>query len=130
MLYKIYECEVQTTKTGKELKKLVLKADDQENTEPRVTLWDNHPEYENAKVGGTINGTLDKKDSGIPIPAHPEKNYVNRTLLPESNENGTLKVDAPDIASRLAYLETWAMSQGYELKTKDSEDVISDSTPF
>ena len=73
MQYKVYECEEQVTKTGKKLKKLVLKVEGQENTEPRVTLWEDHPEYAQAAAGGTINGVLEKKDSGVPIPAHPGK---------------------------------------------------------
>lgn len=109
MKYKIYECETLMGKnSGKEFKKLVLKAEGQENTEPRVTLWDNHPQYAEAKSGGTINGTLEKKDSGTPIPAHPEKNYINRTLLAGGTEK-TSPAPAPasdhDLVARVIKLE-------------------------
>tara|TARA_Y100000310_G_scaffold340486_1_gene436427 strand:+ start:544 stop:882 length:339 start_codon:yes stop_codon:yes gene_type:complete len=108
MQYKVYECEEQVTKTGKKLKKLVLKVEGQENTEPRVTLWEDHPEYAQAAAGGTINGVLEKKDSGVPIPAHPGKNYVNRTLLPEGTQ--TLQ-SSGDLEARVKKLEDKVFSK-------------------
>ena len=126
MQYKIRECEELVTPNGKKYKKMVLKSDDQQNEEPRVTLWSDHPEYEKATVGGTINGTMQKKDSGKPIPSHPEKNYVNRTLLPETNDNGTVKTNT-NIELRLAELEAWARSKGF-LPKKDETETNSDGS--
>jgi len=90
MKFTIIECADKVTKTGKPMKQMTLLEEGKENVEPRVAMWDNHPEFESAVKGGTINGTLEKKDSGTPIPEHPGKNYVNRTLLPEMNPNGIL----------------------------------------
>jgi len=111
MLYKIYECEEKVTPNGKKLKKLVLKADGQENTEPRVTLWSNHPQYEEAQAGGTINGLLEKKDSGTPIPGR-SGNYINRTLLAEgsvgepiSTTTELMPVNVNDLQDRVKKLE-------------------------
>lgn len=99
MLYKIYEVEEAVTKAGKPMKRCVLKGENQENTEPRVAVWDNFPDFDKIVAGGTVRGIIDKKDSGIPIPAHPEKNYVNRTLLPEGTQF------AGDLESRVKKLE-------------------------
>ena len=143
MKYKVREVELLAKKDGGEYKKLVLKADDSPNEEPRVTLWDNHPEYENAIVGAYISGFLEKKQSDTPIPAHPGKFYINRTLLAEGTEVGASEQGMPPIivalTTRLADLETWAVSQGYELKTlsepvsgdtKEGESVSPDDIPF
>lgn len=101
--FTIIECVEKVTKTGKPMKHMKLLEEGKENVEPRVAMWDNHPEFEEAKVGGTINGILEKKDSGTPIPEHPGKNYVNRTLLPEMNPNGTMALSTEE---RLSKLET------------------------
>jgi len=85
-LYKIREIAMILGKDGKPIgKKMVLKSDDQQNEEPRVTVWNIHPECEEAVVGGNISGTMDKKDSGTPIPGR-SGNYINRTLLAEGTE--------------------------------------------
>ena len=127
MQYKIYECDTVVSKNGKEFKKLVLKAEGQENTEPRVTLWSDHPQYAEAKSGGTINGTLEKKDSGTPIPAHPGKNYVNRTLLAEGT--GT----APsNLEGRVKKLEdkVFGAKQEETIIEYPVEDINPDDVPF
>ena len=84
--FKVIDVEEQTTTGGKELKKLTLLPEGQQNTEPRVTMWSDHPDFNNVVAGGEVSGVLEKKDSGTPIPAHPGKNYVNRTLLPEGSQ--------------------------------------------
>jgi len=84
--YKIREIE--DIKKGEEVigKKMVLKSDDQQNEEPRVTVWLDHPECADAKVGGYISGEMEKKDSGTPIPGRTG-NYINRTLKAEGTVN-------------------------------------------
>jgi len=116
MLYKIYECEILAKRDGGQYKKLVLQAPDAQHPEKRVTLWDNHPQYEQAKAGGEISGFLEKKDSGTPIPDHAGKNYVNRTLLAEGSEPE--KPSTP-LESRIVALEIWATSKGFGAKTKE-----------
>ena len=83
--FKVIDVEEQTTTGGKELKKLTLLPEGQQNTEPRVTMWSDHPDFNSVVAGGEVSGVLEKKDSGIPIPEHPGKNYINRTLLPEGS---------------------------------------------
>lgn len=127
MEYKIYEMEELSKKDGGKYKKLLLKAEGQENTEPRVTLWDNHPEYAQAVAGGTINGTLEKKDSGTPIPAHPGKNYINRTLLPE----GTQVAQAPtDLEGRLKKLEDKVFGVKEAVIEYPTEDINPNDIPL
>ena len=83
--FKVIEVETKAFGDGKEMKKLTLKQEGFDTLEPRVTMWSNHNDYSKAEVGDTVTGVLEKKDSGTPIPEHPGKNYVNRTLLPEGS---------------------------------------------
>lgn len=109
--YRIIEVsEITVTPKGKELKKLILKGEGQNHLEERVTMWSDSPHW-NCKVGDEITATVDKKDSGTPIPAHPGKNYVNRTLVTEKNENGTEKPSS-NLEARVAIIENWIKCQG------------------
>ena len=111
MKYKVIEVSPLTvTTTGKELKKLILKGEGQNHLEERVTMWSDSP-FWNTTVGAEINATVDKKDSGTPIPEHPGKNYVNRTLVAEKNENGTEKPNST-LESRVLKIENWIKKQG------------------
>ncbi len=83
--FKVVDFEAQTTTGGMELKKLTLLPEGQQNTEPRVTMWSDHPDFNNVVAGGEVSGVLEKKDSGTPIPGRG-RNYVNRTLLPEGSQ--------------------------------------------
>jgi len=110
MKYRIIEVsQITVTTTGKELKKLILKGEGQNHLEERVTMWSGSPHW-NIKVGDEIQATVYKKDSGTPIPQHPGKNYVNRTLVVEKNENGTEKVSS-DLEARVAKIEEWIRNQ-------------------
>jgi len=81
MLYEIYKVEEVPFANGTKVRKqMVLQGDGQQNTEERVTLWSNHPDYVGAVVGAKFDWVMKKEDSGNPIPAHPEKNYVNRSI--------------------------------------------------
>lgn len=65
--------------------KMVLKSDDQQNEEPRVTVWlSEFHDARDLKVGDTITGDIEKVDSGTPIPGR-NGNYINRTLKPEGS---------------------------------------------
>lgn len=101
MKWKVIEVEDLVTKTGKPMKKCTLLGDGHERTEPRVAIWENFPEFDKVLKDATINGDLKKEDSGTPIPAHPEKNYVNRTLVAEGSINST----TGNIEARVAKLE-------------------------
>ena len=106
--YKIREASVIMSKDGSEAmgKKMVLKADEQQNEEPRVTVWySDFPEAKELGMGDTISGVMEKKDSGTPIPAHPEKNFINRTLLAESDETFDKKADLMGLEDRVKKLE-------------------------
>lgn len=85
MIYKIREANVIMKKDGTEAvgKKMVLKSDEQQNEEPRVTVWySDFPQAKDLGMGDTISGDMQKEDSGTPIPGR-SGNYVNRTLKPE-----------------------------------------------
>ena len=127
-----------TEKAGQPLgKKMVLKADDDQNEEPRVTVWNDHPECENAALGSYISGHLDKKDSGTPIPGR-SGNFVNRTLYAtELNDNGTEKPQGnPALEATVASLVTWAKTKGYGVNSNvegvdyPEGEIDPDSIPF
>ena len=124
--------EITVTPTGKELKKLILKGENQSHLEERVTFWrENQFEdkelWNNITVGQEIQGTVDKKDSGTPIPAHPGKNYVNRTLMPEMNDNGTEKVNG-GLEARVDRIENWIKRVTKEVNTE--KEIEASEIPF
>jgi len=135
MQYKVIEVsEITVTPNGKELKKLTLKGEGQSHLEERVTIWSDHPLFNTLAVGQEISATIDKKDSGTPIPAHPEKNYVNRTLVAEKNENGTEKVGG-NLEARVTKIENWIKCQGNAPSIDDgspeiTEDSNAEDVPF
>ena len=134
MLYKVIESKLKSTTGGKSLKELTLKGEGQDHLEPRTTIWEDHPDFAKAEVGADIKGTLEKKDSGTPIPAHPEKNYINRTLLAEMNENGTEKNNNPDemllVHERLARIEKVVFKKKEDTIEYPEEDTKPEDIPF
>ena len=126
-----------TDKAGQPLgKKMVLKEDDAQNEEPRVTVWNDHPECEAAQVGDYITGYLDKKDSGTPIPGRTG-NYVNRTLYAtEKNPNGTDKPDTDAVSiinGRLQKLEAKVFGQAQPVPTveyPEEDGIKAEDIPF
>jgi len=123
MLYKVIEMEIQNTRTGKVLKKVTLKGEGQDHLEPRTTIWENHPDFDKATIGADIRGTLEKKDSGNPIPAHPEKNYVNRTLLAEGEDPRQAKGEVKTPEQSKAFVED--RLKRLEDKVFGTEDTIN-----
>ena len=136
--YQIIEAETLVGKnSGKEYKKLTVKAEGSDNLEPRTTMFNDHPDYANATVGAWVNGTLQKKDSGIPIPQYPGKNYVNRTLVAERNANGTIALTGSDpaVIARLEKLEAKVFGQAEPkmAQTPDNypaEEIDPNDIPF
>ena len=130
MKYKVIEVsELTVTPKGKELKKLTLKGENESHLEERVTMWSDSDNW-NCKVGDEIQATIDKKDSGTPIPAHPEKNYVNRTLMPEMNDNGTIAVSG-GLEARVKSLEDWRdATSRQDGDAIAKEDINPDNIPF
>ena len=142
--YKIREIAMILGKEGTEKaglplgKKMVLKADDAPNEEPRTTVWLDHPECEGAVVGGYISGYLDKP-KGNPIPDRPGSFYVNRTLYAtEKNPNGTEAVPGV-METEFTSLVAWAKTQGYTQVTVpptgpttagSSDDIKPEDIPF
>ena len=124
MQYKIRESEEFKSKAGEVIgKKMVLKSDEQQNEEPRVTVWLDHPEYATAVVGGTISGVMEKKDSGIKIPNYAG-NYINRTLLAEGSAVATTApAGACKCEDRLAKLETKVFGEAKPAGDIDAEDI-------
>ena len=76
MIYEVYKVEVKPFGEGKERKVMILQGEGQQNTEERVTMWSNHPDYQQVEVGQKYDWNMKKEDSGTPIPAHP-----GRTML-------------------------------------------------
>jgi len=129
MNFKVIEVETKMTPNGKELKELTLKGEGQNHLEPRTTMWSDHPDFNKATVGATVMGTLDKKDSGTPIPNHPGKNYVNRTLLAGTAGEGGATGN-PALEATVLSLVAWATTQGYGGDTNVEYPEGSNETPF
>lgn len=132
MKYKVYEMEEAVTRNGKPFKKCVLKGEGQQNTEPRVMVWSDFPDFEKVREGAVVEGHIEKKDSGVPIPAHPNRNYVNRTL----RTGDAAPRDNGDLASRVAKLERIVLGDEYppskpkEQKPVESDEINADDIPF
>ena len=78
--YKVYEAEEKTTQTGKKLKKLVLQREGAQHPTKNVTVWGDNPLYKDCVPGQEITCVLLEKDSGVPNPKAPGKNYIDRTV--------------------------------------------------
>lgn len=83
--YDVYKVEEQTTKTGKQVKKLVLQKEGAQYPLKNVSMWSDHPQYASVAPGQQLTCEIYESDSGVPNPKAPGKNYINRTV---SNPNG------------------------------------------
>lgn len=135
--FKVIEVELKSTPNGKNLKKVTLKGEEQDHLEPRVTIWENHPEFKNAEVGADIKGVLEKKDSGKEIPDHPGKNYIERTLLPEGSETSSETSDNRSILigidlklDRIMSMLSKPKIDTVDLDSVDSQEPDSEDEPF
>ena len=133
MQYKIREANVIMSKDGNEAmgKKMVLKSDDQQNEEPRVTVWySDFPQAKDLGVGDTISGDMEKKDSGTPIPGR-SGNYVNRTLKPEGTASAQ---SSGNLEARVKRLEDKVFGATGGQNKPDTvnidEDIDPESVPF
>lgn len=79
MKFKVYECELKVTATGKELKKLVLQGEGKQYPDKGVTMWSDHPLFETVAAGHEIDVELEIKDSNTPNPKGGF--YKNKTVL-------------------------------------------------
>lgn len=86
-----YKAEVTQTKTGKTLKKLVLQESGAQYPMKNVTLWANHPLYEDIEAGWSGELEIETKDSEVPNPHGGF--YKNRTVIDPSYQ-GAQKVMA------------------------------------
>lgn len=79
MQYKVYEVEDKVTRTGKELKKLVLQGDGKQYPDKNVTMWGDHPLFGTICPGQSIDIELDIEDSTTPNPKGGF--YKNKTVI-------------------------------------------------
>jgi hypothetical protein len=134
MKYTVIEAETLVSKKGNQYKKLTVKAEDADHLEPRTTMFNSHPDFDKAIVGAVINGDLVKEDSGTPIPAHPEKNYINRTMQPEGSAPAQPKGGC-SCEARLAKLEAkvFGTTQAPDVRDTDKypeNDIKPEDIPF
>jgi len=132
MKYKVYEVEELVTRTGKPYKKCVLKGEGQENSEPRVAVWNDFPDYEKIVAGAEINAYIEKVDSGTPIPAHPNKNYINRTLRTEDQAPKSVGANDSALEERVKKLEAKIFGEAGAGAGSDypPEEINADDIPF
>jgi hypothetical protein len=90
--YKVYECEVSPTKTGKNPKKLVLQGEGDQYPLKGVTMWDDHELYPTIDVGQEHMLEVETKDSTTPNPHGGF--YKNRTVL----KSGQTSTATPNVS--------------------------------
>lgn len=88
--YKVYEVEERMTPNGKALKKLVLQGEGKQYPDKNVTMWANHPLFEETISGSTIDVEIDVQDSKTPNPHGGF--YKNKTVR---NTEAPQKAPAP-----------------------------------
>lgn len=129
MKYKISEVQELVTKTGKPFFKCTLTeiGGQYPKTEPRVTVWEDSPLFSSIKNDAEIDGYIKKEDSGTPIPAHPNKNYINRTLLPSDSApaGSSSKSSGCNCNERLAKLEKKVFGSA-----SSSDEINAEDIPF
>lgn len=103
MNYKVYECEEIMTSTGKALKKLVLQGEGKQYPDKNVTMWADHPLYEDTVAGQTIDVELDVKDSTTPNPKGGF--YKNKTVKKDNTPTPLKRADQGPAASNAATQE-------------------------
>lgn len=79
--YKVYEAEDKISAKGNAYKKLVLQEPDASYPVKGVTMFANHPLFEDIAPGQTVELEISEEDSGTPNPKAPGKNFINRTVV-------------------------------------------------
>lgn len=97
MMYDIFKVEDQTTRTGKQLKRLIIQKDGDQYPMKNVTMWNDHPLFNSIQAGQTHNFEIYESDSGVPNPKAPGRNYLNRTV---SNPNSSQSTQTQAKASQ------------------------------
>lgn len=77
--FKVYEVDARMTGTGKELKKLVLQGEGKQYPDKNVTMWSDHPLFNEIAPGQEIEAELLVEESKTPNPKGGF--YKNKTLL-------------------------------------------------
>jgi hypothetical protein len=80
--YKVYEVEDRMTAGGKALKKLVLQGEGKQYPDKNVTMWADHPLFEDIAVGQSVELEIEVKDSTTPNPKGGF--YKNKTVKKEA----------------------------------------------
>lgn len=110
--YKIFEVEEKTTQSGKQLKKLVLQREGAQYPIKNVTIWGDHPLYDQAVPGGELSCEINETDSGTPNPNAPGKNYINRTV----DNSGMSKGPDTDLMALKTQMDQWGQAIMNDLK--------------
>jgi hypothetical protein len=135
--WKIYEVEVKTTATGKELKKCVIQGEGKQYPDKNVTVWKNEDGFYEKVVAGTeLEADLVVKDSTTPNPHAPGTFYKNKTLFPAkqqtlANPSG-LEDRVAILEGRLDYLVGVLEQKGIlaQVQERVKDDISPDDVPF
>lgn len=128
MKYKVYEVEEKTTATGKELKKVVLQGEGSQYPDRNVTVWKDHPQYDEFIAGAEVQGSIWKQEQEGTKNPHNGKPYVNKTWskLPEEKQTTIQDVIRMDLLeSRIKKLE----EKVFPAKKKEKKE-LADEIPF
>jgi len=120
-MYKVYEAvENHIEKLGKSVKKCIIQKEGLQYPFKNVTVWPELPIYAQIQSGFEIPAgyVVDEKDSKNINPLN-NKPYKERTLVQETNANGTVKVtpDMSELARKVNIL--WSERGGTDAAQKE-----------
>jgi len=118
--YKVYECELKVTQTGKELKKLILQGEGKQYPDKNVTMWSDHPLFQTIAVGQEHELDLDIKDSKVPNPHGGF--YKNKTVKNVVAPAQDLQQRVANLEERMAKVEKWSETSAPDIEYPE-EDV-------
>ena len=98
--YKIYEVDHKTSARGTAYKKLVLQGKDDQHPTKNVTMFSDHPLFEDIAEGQTHDLDIHVEDSQTPNPKAPGTFYTNRPVLhPNGRQPQATNTPAPTSAA-------------------------------
>lgn len=103
MKFQVYVVEQSYTKSGKSLKRMVLQGEGKQYPDKGVTMWEDHPLFNEVAPGQTIDVELDVKDSDKPNPNAPGTFYKNKTVI---NPNRAAGVRNAPVAAAIPQAST------------------------
>ncbi len=136
MQYKVYEVDEKMTRTGKAMKKLVLQGEGKQYLDKNVTMWADHPLFEDTVPGETIDVDLDIRDSATPNPKggfYKDKTVLKPGFAPKAAEKAPQHTQPDSQDSRIMNALTLKVIPLLENIRKDQMAILEEMklhTPY